>query len=227
MDALDFLAAIQGVGQAALPPDVKLATVDPSYAVGTVTDPNLPKVTFDGETTLSTKQYPIVAGYVPTAGDRVVLVPLGRTYVIVGTVSHPRPLRTGARGVLTGGAQTLITSSSSYAATSTDTDMTVTVTADAARLYRVHYLAGWNLNGPGVWHIFLKDNGTQVARMAIINSDGTILDGLDGHSFLWAPTSGSHTLVIRANNFTGISTLFLYGAADTPRQLWVEDVGPR
>lgn len=227
MDASDLISAIQGMARADLPPDVKLATVDPAYTVGTVADPTLPKVTFDGETTMSTKQYPIVSGYVPTASDRVVLVPVGRTYVIIGTVSHPRPLRTGARGVLTGSSQTLIASSASWAAASADTDMTVTVTADAARLYRVHYLAAWNLNGPGVWHIFLKDNGTQVARMAIINSDGTILDGIDSSAFLWAPTTGSHTLLIRANNFTGISTLFLYGAADTPRQLWVEDVGPR
>jgi hypothetical protein len=86
MDAVDFLAAVSGAARADLPPGAKLATVDPAYALGAgwPATPALPKVTFDGESTMSTKQYPIVAGYVPAASDRVVLVPVGRTYVIVG-----------------------------------------------------------------------------------------------------------------------------------------------
>lgn len=81
-DPLDFLAALTGASQPDLPPRTRLATIDPAYTVGT-----LPKVTFDGETTMSTKQYPVVDGYTPRRNARVLMVPSGHTYVIVGTVS--------------------------------------------------------------------------------------------------------------------------------------------
>lgn len=87
MDPFDFLSALQGLGQAGLPPVIKLATIDPAYTGYTgYPDIPLPKVTFDGETTLSTKQYTVLGDYIPVAGDRVLMVPVGRTYVIVGVV---------------------------------------------------------------------------------------------------------------------------------------------
>ena len=60
---------------------VKLAVVDATYTTG------WPKVTFEGETALSGKQYPHVDSYAPAAGDRVVMIPVGTTYLIVGAVS--------------------------------------------------------------------------------------------------------------------------------------------
>lgn len=60
---------------------VRLAVVDSGYAGG------WPKVTFEGEATLSGKQYAHVDSYAPAAGDRVVMVPVGTTYLIVGCVS--------------------------------------------------------------------------------------------------------------------------------------------
>lgn len=60
---------------------VRLAVVDATYMTG------WPKVTFEGESTLSGKQYPHVDSYSPAPGDRVVLVPVGTTYLIVGAVS--------------------------------------------------------------------------------------------------------------------------------------------
>lgn len=88
MDAADFLSAIQGVARADLPPDIKLATIDPAYVVGGSypTSVALPKVTFDGETTLSTKLYPVLNGYIPVPSQRVVMIPVGRTYVVAGPV---------------------------------------------------------------------------------------------------------------------------------------------
>lgn len=59
---------------------IKLATVDPAYAAGR------PKITFDGETTLSTKTYPYLASYTPGANDRVLLVQSGHTWVIIGEI---------------------------------------------------------------------------------------------------------------------------------------------
>lgn len=78
-DITAFVAATKEPTSADKP--VRLATVDPAYASG------WPRVTFDGESTLSGKAYPHIDSYVPARGDRVVLVPVGTTYLIVGAVS--------------------------------------------------------------------------------------------------------------------------------------------
>lgn len=71
----------------------KLATVDenfpadPFYSFGAMN----PRVTFDGDTTLSQGGFAILPhAYTPTAGDRVVMLPVGNTYVIVGSVDAAR-----------------------------------------------------------------------------------------------------------------------------------------
>lgn len=88
-DAASFLDAVSGAAQPDLPPRVRLATVDPAYVLtGFPGEVALPRVTFDGETTLSTKQYPILGSYIPTASDRVVMVPVGRTYVVAGALGE-------------------------------------------------------------------------------------------------------------------------------------------
>lgn len=78
-DIAAFVAATAEPSSADKP--VRLATVDPAYASG------WPKVTFDGESTLSGKTYPHIDSYSPAKNDRVVLVPVGTTYLIIGAVS--------------------------------------------------------------------------------------------------------------------------------------------
>lgn len=84
-DALSILQSITGfVQQQQTGPENKpnkMGTIDPDYS-GT----GDPKVTFYGETTLSGKNYPYMPPYQPTAGDRVVLVPVGTTYLIIGSI---------------------------------------------------------------------------------------------------------------------------------------------
>jgi hypothetical protein len=58
----------------------RLATVDPGHTSGQ------PRVTFDGEDSMSQKAYPYLASYTPAAGDRVLMVPAGTSYVILGKV---------------------------------------------------------------------------------------------------------------------------------------------
>lgn len=58
-----------------------IAIIDPAYTTGN------PKVTFEGETTMSGKQYAYINSYYPIPGDRVVLAPLGTNYVIIGSVA--------------------------------------------------------------------------------------------------------------------------------------------
>jgi microcystin-dependent protein len=90
VEALGLLSAIAGYaradgeGEAANRPP-KLGTVDPGYTSGS------PRVTFDGESTMSTKLYPCLGSYSPAAGDRVLLLPVGTGYVVVGAVSAASP----------------------------------------------------------------------------------------------------------------------------------------
>lgn len=65
-----------------------LGTIDPSYVAGMV------RVMFDGETTMGQKGYSWLSTYNPKAGDRVILVPAGTSYVITGKVAVPEPYPT-------------------------------------------------------------------------------------------------------------------------------------
>lgn len=80
MDPLDFLDSVAGHTAARYPVQTPLlGTVDPAYTTGN------PKITFDGETTLSGKTY-LYAGYTPQAGDRVVLLPVGNSYLVIAAI---------------------------------------------------------------------------------------------------------------------------------------------
>lgn len=102
-DATDLLAALTGAAQPDLPPKARLGTVDPAYTALTGYPSAIPgpRVTFDGETTLSVKQYPVVGPYIPAPADRVVLVPVGRTYVVVGALSDVTTVLHSATTLLT------------------------------------------------------------------------------------------------------------------------------
>lgn len=58
----------------------KLGTIDTAHTSGS------PKVTFDGESVVSTKTYTRLSSYTPTANDRVLLLVVGATYVILGKI---------------------------------------------------------------------------------------------------------------------------------------------
>lgn len=91
MEALDWLQSVVDAVKAQIDTrTLRLATVDPAYSPTAVyPDPMpYPKVTFEGETSLSTEKA-VLAGYIPTAGERVVLAPIGTTWVILGSVDPP------------------------------------------------------------------------------------------------------------------------------------------
>jgi protein-disulfide isomerase len=58
----------------------KLGTIDPSYSKGR------PRVIFDGEDTPSQKKYPYLGSYTPGKNDRVLLLSVSGTYVVLGKV---------------------------------------------------------------------------------------------------------------------------------------------
>lgn len=95
--ALSFLDAVAGYvdggSRSSADRPIRLATVDPAYDPWD-TYPAAPppaRVTFDGEDTLSGKAYPYASGFIPWAGTRVVLVPIGNSYLITGALSPQTP----------------------------------------------------------------------------------------------------------------------------------------
>lgn len=88
MKSIDFLAAIQGAARpknGSADRKARLATIDPAYVASSYPG-TLPRLTFDGEDTLSVRGYVALAPYIPTPGHRVVLLPIGNSYVILGSV---------------------------------------------------------------------------------------------------------------------------------------------
>jgi hypothetical protein len=80
IDAPAVISELAGYAYSSTDPFTRLATVDSAYSgVGN------PKVTFDGETILSSKTYQFL-GAVPRAGARVIMRAMGDSWVIVGTV---------------------------------------------------------------------------------------------------------------------------------------------
>jgi hypothetical protein len=73
---------------------LRLATVDPAYLGA-----GAAKVTFDGESALTVKQYQYITR-APAASDRVVLAPYQDTYVILGVLNYVPPVVTQDFGYL-------------------------------------------------------------------------------------------------------------------------------
>lgn len=95
MDGASFLETVAGVARSGLPmAGARIATIDATYdpygSPYPAGRPPLPKVTFDGEDVLSGRQYAYLNGYVPCPGDRVLMLPVGNTFIIMGKVSAVR-----------------------------------------------------------------------------------------------------------------------------------------
>lgn len=58
----------------------KLGTIDPGYSGGR------PRIIFDGEDAPSQKKYPYLGSYTPGKNDRVLLLSVSGTYVVLGKV---------------------------------------------------------------------------------------------------------------------------------------------
>ncbi|MET9350171.1 hypothetical protein [Streptomyces termitum] len=93
----DFLRAIASFAEnnsdkpAAANKPIKMGMVDYDYNPTDFLGGINPRILFDGEATVSEKRYPAMAGYYPLPGARVVLVPIGTTYLIIGS-PQTRPL---------------------------------------------------------------------------------------------------------------------------------------
>lgn len=64
----------------------RLALIDPEYQYSDY--PNvLPRVLFDGESTMTDKRYSVASTYHPYPGDRVILIPINGSYVIMNSLT--------------------------------------------------------------------------------------------------------------------------------------------
>lgn len=79
IEAFEFLQATNGFKPSSSS-NFRLATIDPTYTSGK------PSVTFDGESTVSTKTFTYLGSYTPVASDRVLMVRVGSSWVILGEV---------------------------------------------------------------------------------------------------------------------------------------------
>jgi hypothetical protein len=87
--SMDILASMSGFQQGnngSADKPIKQATIDPAFVPASFLTGTLPKVTFEGESTLSTKFYPVASPYWPHPNDRVWMVPIGTTYLIAGSI---------------------------------------------------------------------------------------------------------------------------------------------
>ena len=90
--AHEFLRVIKGFSEANAASNVenrpiRLGTVDYDYDPADFLGGVYPRIMFDGEKVVSQKRYQTMVGYYPLPGHRVVLVPIGTTYLIIGTVT--------------------------------------------------------------------------------------------------------------------------------------------
>lgn len=95
---LAFLDAVAGYTRAqsssSADRPIKLAKVDPAYDGFADPYPQpvpAARVTFEGESTLSVKAYPVANGFIPSPNQRVYMVPIGTSYLIAGAVNPQTP----------------------------------------------------------------------------------------------------------------------------------------
>lgn len=95
IDSLSIIQAVQEsqrqLPQGSAGKPMRLAIVDPTYDpfVGWPGPATMPRVTFEGEEELTEQTFAVLNGYVPMASDRVLMIPTGTTYTIVGKVGNP------------------------------------------------------------------------------------------------------------------------------------------
>jgi len=124
--------------------------------------------------------------------------------------------------------QTLTANSSTFTGDATTDFALASVAVDAARLYRVCLNTAWQASGDARWLVNFHVGGTLTARIGDINpsaaADG---DGMLFGAFLWEPSTGTVNVDIRVDEITAAVDLLFAAGATSPRQFWIEDIGPR
>lgn len=220
----------------------RIAVIDPAYSSGN------PKVTFEGESTMSTKGYPFLSSYTPVATDRVVLVPIGTTYLIVGKIDNgvnsiATLLNNAPKGLIGRKRSTNnATASTSGANPLKDTDVgDLTFTAVSGRNYRLTFSSGFRSDtATATMDVTIRDgNGSSPtsASTAIVGTSAFIA-GTGGGGRTNFPvektvscpgdiSAGTHIVAAFYARSTGTagSVVYLQESASQHRELCVYDEG--
>lgn len=153
-NVLDAMAgyASQQYSNGSADKQVKLAIVDPAYGGA----PDLPKVTFEGESDLTERTYAYLEPVNPT--DRVVLLPVGGTYVILGSLGG-----TGG-GNWTYRQKTTSETRASTSAVTVDADLKTTTLKAGVSYYVEFHIRFASLLAPGFrtrWFVPAGTNGVK------------------------------------------------------------------
>jgi hypothetical protein len=208
---LSFLEAVQGFteggSRSSADRPIRLAVVDPAYNAwaGYPSAPPPARVTFEGESTLSTKAYGYVGGFIPWPGLRVFLVPIGNTYVIGGAIQTqtPQGFWSNAAGTESG----VEFGGGSYL----DTDEGLVIAGDAA-------ISG-DLSVAGVGAVKWKRKPSDTSRT------NTVTVATDPHltGLVLEPGTWELWVSLNMSGSTGdIKTKWIFtgGAADTLKTCW-------
>lgn len=129
------------------------------------------------------------------------------------------------------GVKTLQSSTSSsvgYTATGSTDFSLASFVADSSRNYKICLNVDWTLSAAGEWYLYVQVAGADYAMIGDAAGDGTnITEGVVSGGVLWQPASGTYTVTIKVYEIAGTSTLTFFADASTPRQFWIEDIGPR
>jgi hypothetical protein len=235
---VDFLTSLAGYARATTDTSadqpVRLAVIDPAYVVATG---GPAKVTFEGESTMSTKSYYFVQSYFPVPGDRVLMLPVGTTYIIAGAVDNGSNF--GPR--LIAWAQATASGTPS-AAKQLDVPVgNVAFTARSGRAYRLCYVGRAQATAaPATMDAFIVDGGASapVATSTVLTNASIWLGAAGGagstalkvEQVFRCPTdlsAGVHTLAgVWSQTAGAATTVQMTQSSGAKRQLYVEDLGP-
>jgi hypothetical protein len=142
------------------------------------------------------------------------------------TLDDDQEATVAARGLVA--SQILTTSGSVFVTTTATTDMFLNnFDADGTRNYRIGVNANLEMVGTGNWSGRLLIDGIDQGRLwAGTSVSGTTFGLMAGH-FLWQPATAQYDLMVGFGLFSGSATIQLVASAAVPRELWIEDIGPR
>jgi hypothetical protein len=205
----DFLAMMKAISAPAeTGARVRLGTVDPSYVGGN------PKVTFDGEGALSGRGYAYLDSYLPWPGDRVALIEVGSTWLIVGSIDSP----TAGFPVQRIGSTVNTTATSGFAAATETVTDTLTVPLETGKLYELLWTGNYSnttADATLLWRIREDSlSGTQIGSgRTIWNSTNTVSASVL-RTYYTAVADGNKTFVVSGSGSAG--TTIRTGAANGP-----------
>jgi hypothetical protein len=120
------------------------------------------------------------------------------------------------------------TDSSGFSAPGTADWLLDELSVSVTRRYKIYILTAWGITG-GTDRALISAHadGTQVLRLGDTDTVPAGSFNVLSANGIWLPATGTPDIDIRITGLSGTGTFTFFAGATFPRQLWVEDVGPR